>query len=68
MAQDNFSVLPNLVSYTELHRVNLNVHFEASSGVRELRPDVVLKQVSDSVELHDVLGLALQPELVKFNE
>ena len=48
--------------------VNFNVHFETSRGVSQLCPDNVFKQVSDSVELHDVFWLALQPELVKFYE
>ena len=48
--------------------VNFNIHFETSRVVSQLCPDNVFKQVSDSVELHDVLWLALQPKLVKFNE
>ena len=39
--------------------VHLDVHFKASPGVLQLRPDIILEQVSDSVELHDIFGLAL---------
>ena len=48
--------------------VNFNIHFETSRVVCQLCPDNVFKQVSDSVELHDVLWLTLQPKLVKFYE
>ena len=48
--------------------VNFNIHFETSRVVSQLCPDNVFKQVSDSVELHDVFWLALQPKLVKFYE
>ena len=51
-----------------LHRINLNVHSEESSGVLQLGPYVVLKQVSYPIELHDVPWLALQPKLVKLYE
>ena len=46
----------------------MNVHFETSPGIRQFRPDVVLKQISDSVELHNIFWLAFQPEFVKLNE
>ena len=48
--------------------VNLNVHSKTCGFVFQLCPDYVFKQVSDPVELHDVFGLALQPELVKLYE
>lgn len=48
--------------------VNLNVHSKTGGFVFQLCPDYVFKQVSDPVELHDVFGLALQPELVKLYE
>ena len=51
-----------------LDGVNLDVHFEASSCVGQLGTHNVLEQVPNSVELHDVLRLALQPELVKLCE
>ena len=52
----------------KLHRVHLNVDFEASPEILELGSDVILKEISDSIELHNVSGLTLQPEFVKFNE
>ena len=51
-----------------LHCVHLNVDFETSPKILELRSNVVFKEISDSVELHNVLGLTLQPEFVEFNE
>ena len=51
-----------------LDRVDLDVHFETSSVIGQLGTHNVLKQVPDSVELHDVLRLALQPELVELCE
>ena len=51
-----------------LHCVHLNVDFETSPMILKLRSDVVFKKISDSVELHNVSGLTLQPEFVKFNE
>ena len=51
-----------------LHCVHLDVDFETSPKILKLRSDVVLKKISDSVELHNVSGLTLQPEFVKFNE
>ena len=48
--------------------VNFNVHSKTGGFVFQLCPDYVFKQVSDPVELHDVFGLALQPELVKLYE
>ena len=56
------------MAYRLLNRVNLYVDTEAGGPVTQLCPDVALKQVSDPVELHDVPGLALQPELVKLDE
>ena len=55
-------------SQTQLHGVHFNIHFEASPRVLQLRPDVILEDVTDSVKLHDILRLTFQPELVKFNE
>ena len=43
-----------------LHNIHLNVHFEESSGVLQLGPYVVLKHVSNPIELNYV-----QPEFVK---
>jgi hypothetical protein len=51
-----------------LHSIHLKVLFEESSGVLQLAPYVVLKQVSNPVELHDVPWFAFQPEFVKLNE
>ena len=51
-----------------LHNIHLNVHFEESSGVFQLWPYVVLKQVSNPIELHDVPWFAFQPEFVKLYE
>ena len=51
-----------------LHSIHLNVHFEESSGVLQLWPYVVLKQVSNPIELHDVPWFAFQPEFVKLYE
>jgi len=51
-----------------LHCVHLNVDFETSPKILKLRSNVVFKKISDSVELHNVSGLTLQPEFVKFNE
>ena len=53
---------------TQLHGVHFDIHFEASPRVLQLRPDVILEDVTDSVKLHDILRLTFQPELVKFNE
>ena len=39
--------------------VHLDVDFETRSVVLQLRADVVLEQVSDPVELHDIFRLAL---------
>ena len=52
----------------QLRCIHLNVNFKQSSGVFKLRPNVILKQVSDPIELHDVRWFALQPELVKLYE
>ena len=51
-----------------LHSIHLDVHFEESSGVLQLGPYVVLKQVSNPIELHDVPRFAFQPKFVKLNE
>ena len=48
--------------------VNFDVHSKTGGFVFQFCPDYVFKQVSDPVELHDVFGLALQPELVKLYE
>ena len=42
-----------------LHCVHLDVDFETSPKILKLRSDVVLKKISDSVELHNVSGLTL---------
>ena len=55
-------------SQTQLHGVHFDIHFEASPGVLQLRPDVILEYVTDSVELHDIFWLTFQPKLIKFNE
>jgi len=52
----------------KLHCIHLNVNFKQSSGVFKLRPNVILKQVSDPIELHYVPWFALQPEFVKLYE
>lgn len=51
-----------------LHSLHINIDLETRTQVTQLIPDIVLKQVSDPVELHDVSRLALEPELVKLYE
>eukprot|EP00091_Calanus_sinicus_P023836 TRINITY_DN8270_c0_g1_i1.p1 TRINITY_DN8270_c0_g1~~TRINITY_DN8270_c0_g1_i1.p1 ORF type:complete len:100 (+),score=8.20 TRINITY_DN8270_c0_g1_i1:169-468(+) len=51
-----------------LHSIHLYVHFEESSGILQLGPYVVLKQVSYPIELHDVPWFTFQPKLVKLYE
>ena len=51
-----------------LDSVDLNVHSELSPGIGQLTAQVVLKDVPNPVELHDVPRLALQPELVELDE
>lgn len=57
-----------LTSVSKLHCVHFNVNFEQSSCVFQLRSDVILKQVSYPIELHDVPWFTLQPKFVKLNE
>ncbi len=55
---------PALVSYG----VDGNVNFEACRAVCQDGADVVLEEVPDVGELHDVARLLGKPELVEFNE
>lgn len=48
--------------------VDGNVDLEAGVGVRQEYADVVLEEVSDPVELHDVPRLLAEPELVELDE
>merc|ERR1719245_796094 len=50
------------------HRINLNIHFKTSPRVSQLRADVILKQITDSIKFHYVFRLAFQPKFVKLNE
>ena len=56
------------ISLCQSDGVHGHVDLEAHLGVREDRPDVVLEEVPDAVELHDVGGLLAQPELVELHE
>ena len=50
------------------HGVDGNVDPQADLWVREGGADVVLEEVPDAVELHDVGRLLAQPELVELDE
>ena len=50
------------------HRVDCDVDLEAGGGVPQECADVVLEEVSDPVELHDVARFLVEPELVELDE
>jgi hypothetical protein len=50
------------------HRVDGHVDLEARVRVGQHCPHIVLKEIPDPVELHDVPRLLAQPELVELNK
>jgi hypothetical protein len=60
-----FNVGPRLLPS---HRVDRDVDLEAGGFVSEESAHVVLEEVSDPVELHDVARLLVEPELVELDE
>ncbi len=60
-----FNVGPRLLPS---HRVYRDVDLEAGGFVSEESAHVVLEEVSDPVELHDVARLLVEPELVELDE
>lgn len=49
-------------------RVHRNVDLEASPRIGQQVPDVVLEEIPNAVELHDVLGLFTQPKPIELDE
>ena len=56
--------------FAELTSDGVDGHVDPKAHVRvgEGGPDVILEEVPDAVELHDVGGLLAQPELVELDE
>ena len=50
------------------HGVDSDIYPEASWLVPQQGSNVILKQISDAVEFHDVTRFLAQPKLVKFYE
>lgn len=50
------------------HGVYRYLDLKARGRIGQHCPDVVLKEIPDPVELHDIPGLGAEPELVKLNE
>ena len=50
------------------HIIHCNVDFEVSTAVFQKSTHLVLKEISNSVEFHDIFGLFRQPKFVKFHK